>query len=262
MSAAISASARAVSGVRIGGLEDDRVAGRQRRADLPAGHVERVVPGRDRRHHADRVAADERGVAGQVLVGGLALDDPRRTREEAQVVDHGRDLVAGRPSGLPPLRLSSPPSSSARASTASARRSSMRLRSWGVLCCQVSKAAAAAAAARSTSSASEAGTVAMTPPVAGLVTSAVRPLALATHRPPIHCCRASTSVTVSATWASSSAVPRPAVPRSVTEPALSMRSPARTESDIVGPTTVVVTVRAPGASAGRSRRQARRGASR
>ena len=77
-------------------LEHDRVASRERRADLPAGHVERVVPRRDRGHDADRIAADERRVAGEVLVGGLALHHPGRAREEAQVVDHRRDLVDGR----------------------------------------------------------------------------------------------------------------------------------------------------------------------
>ncbi len=84
-----------------GGLEDDRVAGRQRRADLPAGHVEGIVPGWDGGHDAHRVAPDERGVAGQVLVGGLALHDARGTREEAQVVDHGRDLVDSHAQWLP-----------------------------------------------------------------------------------------------------------------------------------------------------------------
>ena len=96
MSAAISASDEGGERRPDRRLEDDRVAGRERRADLPAGHVERVVPRRDRGHDADRVAADERRVAGEVLVGGLALHDARRAREEAQVVDHRRDLVDGR----------------------------------------------------------------------------------------------------------------------------------------------------------------------
>ena len=74
-------------------LEDDRVAGRERRSDLPAGHHDRVVPRGDRGDHADRLAPDHRGVAVHVLVGRLALHHPRGAGEEAQVVDDDRDLV-------------------------------------------------------------------------------------------------------------------------------------------------------------------------
>ena len=44
-------------------LEDDRVAGRERRADLPDRHPHRVVPGRDLADDADRLAPDEARVA-------------------------------------------------------------------------------------------------------------------------------------------------------------------------------------------------------
>ena len=74
-------------------LEDDRVARREGRADLPAGHHDRVVPRRDRGDHADRLAPDHRGQAGRVLVDGLAFHHPRAAGEEAQVVDDDRDLV-------------------------------------------------------------------------------------------------------------------------------------------------------------------------
>ena len=74
-------------------LEDDRVARREGRPDLPAGHHDRVVPRRDRGDHPDRLAPDHRGQAGRVLVDRLALHHPRATGEEAQVVDHDRDLV-------------------------------------------------------------------------------------------------------------------------------------------------------------------------
>ena len=80
-------------GRRLGGLEHDRVAGRQRRADLPDRHHQRVVPRRDLADHADRLAADHRRVALEVLAGGLALQAARGAGEEAQVVDHRRDLV-------------------------------------------------------------------------------------------------------------------------------------------------------------------------
>ena len=91
------------------------------------------------------------------------------------------------PTGLPVLRLSSRPISSARASRASASLSSRRLRSCGVECCQLSNAFAAALAARSTSSASEAGTCAMTWPLAGFSTARVLPLALSTQSPLMNC---------------------------------------------------------------------------
>ena len=83
------------AGERGGGsrLEDHRVPGGQRRADLPHRHHQRVVPGRDLPHHPHRLAAHHRGVPLQVLAGGLALHGPGRAREEAQVVDHERDLV-------------------------------------------------------------------------------------------------------------------------------------------------------------------------
>ena len=68
-------------------LEHDGVAGRERGADLPRGHVQRVVPRRDRRDDAERVAPDERGVLLVVLAGGAAFEEARAAGEEAQVVD-------------------------------------------------------------------------------------------------------------------------------------------------------------------------------
>ena len=91
------------------------------------------------------------------------------------------------PTGLPAFFDSSRPSSSARASIASASLSIIRLRSWGVVCCQVSKARAAALAARSTSSAPEAWTWAMTWPLAGFSTASVSPPALSTQAPSMNC---------------------------------------------------------------------------
>ena len=41
-------------------LDDDRVAGGERRAELPGGHLGRVVPRDDRRDDADRLAGDRR----------------------------------------------------------------------------------------------------------------------------------------------------------------------------------------------------------
>ena len=75
-------------------LEDDGVAGREGRADLPHGHQQRVVPRRHLADDADRLAPDPGGVAGQVLAGRLALEHPGRPGEEPELVDHRRDLLA------------------------------------------------------------------------------------------------------------------------------------------------------------------------
>ncbi|MNF60941.1 hypothetical protein D3C84_425680 [compost metagenome] len=48
-------------------LEDHRVTGRQRRAQLPAGHHQREVPRHDGRYHTDRLAGDQ---AQLVMRGG------------------------------------------------------------------------------------------------------------------------------------------------------------------------------------------------
>ncbi len=103
------------------------------------------------------------------------------------------------PTGLPAFWLSSRPISSARASIASASLSMSRLRSWGVVCCHVSKALAAASAARSTSAAPDAWTWAMTWPLAGFSTASVWPLALSTHAPSMNCWYVRTREIVSVT---------------------------------------------------------------
>ena len=76
-------------------LEDDRVAGRERRAELPGRHVQRVVPGRDRGDDADRVAADHRRVAVEVLGDREALHDAAGAREEPEQVRARGHLVDG-----------------------------------------------------------------------------------------------------------------------------------------------------------------------
>ena len=78
---------------RLGRLQDDRVAGRQSRADLPDRHHQRVVPGGDLADHADRLAPDDRGVALHVLARRLALHAAGGAGEEAQLIRHRRDLV-------------------------------------------------------------------------------------------------------------------------------------------------------------------------
>ena len=74
-------------------LEHGRAAGGQRRADLPDRHHQRVVPGRDLPDDPDRLAADDRRVALEVLAGRLALQAAGGAGEEPQRVDDRRDLV-------------------------------------------------------------------------------------------------------------------------------------------------------------------------
>ena len=78
----------------LGRLQHLRVPGRERRGELPHRHHQRVVPGRDPADDAERLAPDHRGVAAHVLTRALALEHARRAREEAQVVDAHRHLVA------------------------------------------------------------------------------------------------------------------------------------------------------------------------
>ena len=77
----------------VGRLEDDGVAGGQRRRDLPGRHHHRVVPGGDLRADADGLAADHRGVVGEVLARGASLQQPGAAREEPELIDHRADLL-------------------------------------------------------------------------------------------------------------------------------------------------------------------------
>ena len=86
MSSVISASLSAGQRRELAGLEHDGVAGGQRGPELPGGHVERVVPRRDRGDDPERVTTDHRGVARLVLAGGLALEEAAGRGEEAPVV--------------------------------------------------------------------------------------------------------------------------------------------------------------------------------
>ena len=119
---------------RVPGLEDDRVASREGRGDLPDHHHQRVVPGRHLAHDADRLAPHPRGVVGEVLPRRPALEDPGGAGEEPEVVRGvGISSAMVRPSGLPVSRHSTALISSMRASTASAILSSALPRSWGVV---------------------------------------------------------------------------------------------------------------------------------
>ena len=77
-------------------LQDDGVARRQRRGDLPDHHHQRVVPRRDLADHADRLTPDVGGVVLHVLAGRLALEHPGGAGEEAEVVGGVRHLLRHR----------------------------------------------------------------------------------------------------------------------------------------------------------------------
>ena len=83
-------------------LEDGRIARVEPDPDHPLGmictigrHAPQIV------YDPDRLAADDRGVVGGVLRGGLALQVPGRPGEERRVVDGARDVeLPGQPDGL------------------------------------------------------------------------------------------------------------------------------------------------------------------
>ncbi len=98
----------------------------------------------------------------------------------------GYALILGLLMGLPTLRLSRVPSSSAWSSSTWANFQRALLRSPGVVWPHSpAKAAAAAATAASTSALSLEATSASDWPVAGSSTASVAPLAAATHSPPM-----------------------------------------------------------------------------
>ena len=78
----------------LGRLQDLDVAGGERGTELPDRHHQRVVPGRDPGDDPERLAPDDRGVALDVLAGGLALERAGSAGEEAQVVGREGHLVA------------------------------------------------------------------------------------------------------------------------------------------------------------------------
>ena len=94
----------AVSGVNCGGLQDDRVAGRDGRAELVRDEVERVVVGGDREDDAERLprepAAPVLGTLERVERDHLAGVRPRRLGRERERGDRTTHLFAGLADGL------------------------------------------------------------------------------------------------------------------------------------------------------------------
>ena len=153
--ASVAASAKMQGGERrhLGRLEHDRVAGGDRREDLPAGHLQRVVPRRDGPDHPDRLPADQRGVVAGVLPGRLALEVAGGAGEERDVVDRCRGRRSRWRAGSACRSAGTRcwASSSARASSIAASRVSAADRSTGAARDHSGNAARAAATAASTS---------------------------------------------------------------------------------------------------------------
>ena len=179
---ASSATRMAVSGDFSEGLRMKRVAGRERRADLPGRHDQREVPRHDRADHADRLARDERervGTGGRHFVVHLVdrlgvPGDAARARRDVH-----REAVADRLAHVERLEqreLVAVREHQFREAQQHALALARRLpRPRAAL-----ERARAAATARSTSAASVEATLAMHPPSIGLTQSNVAPDAAAT----------------------------------------------------------------------------------
>ena len=166
-------------------LEHDRVAARERRAELPREHHQRRVPGDDRADHADRLAAgvgQERPGLRQRVTRARSGRRRRSTRSSA------RSSRARRAPRASPCRCRA--SRSARgasrlASISAAMRHSTRARSAARTRRQApSNARRAAATAASTSAGPASLTRAQTSPVAGLTLSKTAPSAAGDQPPP------------------------------------------------------------------------------
>ena len=78
------------------GLNHHAVPCRQRGGQLPGGHHQRVVPRRDRGHHAHRIAANHRRVAVKVLARCQTVQAAGGPGKETENVDHRRNFIPQR----------------------------------------------------------------------------------------------------------------------------------------------------------------------
>ena len=180
--------APSLAGVVSRRLEHHRVAGRQRRRELPDRHHHRVVPGRrPAAHDADRLAADERGEAAHVLARRLALRGRarRRRRSGSGRTIGGTSSSAVSAIGLPVFSHST--STSPRTLGPRWRRRSaaaQRCRSLGVVSPQPSKRALGGLEGGVDVGLAGQRRRSRTPrPCVGLIRSLVRPSAAATRSP-------------------------------------------------------------------------------
>ncbi|MNN30331.1 hypothetical protein D3C81_1439760 [compost metagenome] len=94
---------------QLGRFDYHGIASGQGRGDLPRQHHQRIIPGGDRGHYAQRVAADHRSVPGQVFTGRRATEAAGGAGKIAEHIGDGRYLVVqGRSEGFATiLRLQS-----------------------------------------------------------------------------------------------------------------------------------------------------------
>ena len=153
-------------------LDDDRVAGDQRRPDLAAHQRRRIVPGGQRDDDAVRDALDPDLLVGHVGGDDVAGDAARLLGGIGEVERGALDLAARLWSGLPcsATTMRAPAARGFRGSAARDRCSSWP-REAGGIASQAGCASRAATRARSASSAPPFGTEAITASVAGFSTS-------------------------------------------------------------------------------------------
>ena len=148
------ASASVDSGVSSEGLRHGGVAGRQRGRELPGQQQQRVVPGHDAGHHAERLLDHERQLGasiGRDHAAGRRRGRARRSSRRRAAVQPTSSRFSS--SGLPPSRVMSSASSSVRARSRAATSCSASARSAAGVAAQPGAASAAAAIAASICSA-------------------------------------------------------------------------------------------------------------
>ena len=172
----------------LGGLQDHRIAGDQRRADLPGGNDQRIVPRHDRADDAERLLPHHRDVVG----AERARPRRRACRPARRSTGCSWRRRGRRHSGvlaitLPTSSVSSRASSSPFSRMSSAKRSSTAFFRCGSASRQTpaSNAARAALTARSTSAAPQSATSANALPSIGEILAKVAPSSAATYAPPM-----------------------------------------------------------------------------
>ena len=168
-------------------LEDDGVAVDERRRHLPGGDGDGEVPGRDRSHHAERLAAAEQHRVRRVGRQDVAAEaaSPRR-RSSAGCPRARTTSPVASASVLPSSRVSVRATSSRRSVSRSAALNRMASRAGAGVAAHVGKASAAAAAAWAASATVALENTASTSSAcAGFLVSKLAWSLAPTHSPPI-----------------------------------------------------------------------------